>query len=577
MKKLISGSLFMFAVIFIAALMYSGCGDNAVENNNNNPGGNVNTTVSGVVLNENREPVSGATVKVNGNTATTGSGGEFIFNNISVPAGRVFAVVTANGYFNGAKAEEPVSGGVTTIKIIMLTKTVTHTINSSSGGSADLTNGSKVELQPNSVSVQGGSQYNGQINLSVVYMDPTSVSFSETVSGGDMAAVRTDNSSATLYSYGILKVIMEGSAGESLQLSSGSTSVITTTIPPSMVSDAPSTIPLWFFDEQTGLWREEGTATKQGDKYVGTVSHFTDWNCDYPFRTGSVTGRVVDCNNEPLPGITVKIGQVTTVTDQNGYFLRNVPAETGFNVSIEASQNFGISAPPVNVDPVSPGATTTIPDFHLSCYPVIKGIFTDCNGNVLSGNVSIKWDNQIHASVPNNSNGFKMTVAPNKTATLRFISSSGQVKDTTVQTPSTATVLDLGQIRMCGNVQQGENSFTINGAGFNNQFVNINPSVFIGIYNVPNNETATSSVNTNNEFLVLFFPGNTTGTFTQQNANIKYQGIDFFSTDNTTVTVNTYENVGGIISGTFNGSFESNQGTATINGSFFVIRQPDQN
>jgi hypothetical protein len=57
--------------------------------------------------------------------------------------------------------------------------------------------------------------------MSVVYMDPTTNSFSETVQGGDMAALRSDSSEATLYSYGILKVEMEGSGGQPLQLSAG--------------------------------------------------------------------------------------------------------------------------------------------------------------------------------------------------------------------------------------------------------------------------------------------------------------------------------------------------------------------
>ena len=567
----------MLSLLFIAATLYSpGCDEASVD-----PvitgNGTTNTTVAGVVLNENKEPVAGATVTVHGNTTTTGAGGEFIFNNITVPSTRLFVNVTAAGYFNATKAEPPRSGDVTNLKITMLAKTITHTINSVSGGSADLPNGSKVEISPNSVVTSGGSVYNGTINMSVVYMDPTSVSFSETVQGGDMAALRSDSSSATLYSFGILKVLMEGTGGESLQLSNGSTSTVTTSIPSSMVGDAPSSIPLWFFDETTGLWREEGTATKQGDKYVGSVSHFTDWNCDLPGATASITGRVLDCTGQPLPGITLKVGQGTTVTNASGSFTRNVPAGISFNISIEASQNFGLSAPPVNVAPIAAGSVYTVPDFTVACYPVITGSFRDCDNNPVYGMVSAKWDNQIQTSVPNTAGGFSMTVAPNKTAVLRFVSSTGIVKDTTIQTPLTAVILNLGNISLCGQAPTGENSFTINGAGFNNQYVNINASVAIGIYFVGKNETAISAVNGNGENMVVFFPGNTSGNFTGQNSNITYQGINFYSTNAANISVTTYEGVGGIIVGTFTGTYESTQGTAQINGKFFVTRQPNQN
>jgi hypothetical protein len=567
----------MLSLLFIAAALYSpGCDEASVD-----PvitgNGTTNTTVAGVVLNENKEPVAGATVTAHGNTTTTGAGGEFIFNNITVPASRLFVNVTATGYFNATKAEPPKSGDVTQLKITMLTKTITHTISSVTGGSADLPNGSKVEISPNSVVTSGGSVYNGTINMSVVYMDPTSVSFSETVQGGDMAALRSDSSSATLYSFGILKVIMEGTGGENLQLSSGSSSTITTSIPPTMVSDAPSSIPLWFFDESTGLWREEGTATKQGDKYVGSVSHFTDWNCDLPGATASITGRVLDCNGQPLSGITLKVGQGTTVTNASGSFTRNVPAGISFQVSIEASQNFGLSASPVNVAPIAAGSIFTLPDFTVACYPVVTGSFRDCNNNPVYGMVSAKWDNQIQTSVPNTTGGFRMTVAPNKTAVLRFVSSTGVVKDTTIQTPSTAVVLDLGSISLCGQAPTGENSFIINGAGFNNQYVNLNASVAIGLYYMGKNETAVSAVNGSGENLSIFFPGSSEGNFTGQNGYINYQGITFASSKATNVIVTTYENVGGIIVGTFNGTFDSNQGTAQINGKFFVTRQPNQN
>ncbi|MER3463504.1 MAG: hypothetical protein C4329_02890, partial [Chitinophagaceae bacterium] len=32
-------------------------------------------------------------------------------------------------------------------------------------------------------------------------------------------------------------------------------------------------------DETSGIWKEESTATKQGNVYVGDVKHFSFWNC----------------------------------------------------------------------------------------------------------------------------------------------------------------------------------------------------------------------------------------------------------------------------------------------------------
>ena len=66
-------------------------------------------------------------------------------------------------------------------------------------------------------------------------------------------------------------------------------------------------MPLWYFDEQKGMWVEEGVATKQGNQYVGTVNHFTDWNCDIPSEWNTViTGRIL-CNGAGVPDDLVRV------------------------------------------------------------------------------------------------------------------------------------------------------------------------------------------------------------------------------------------------------------------------------
>lgn len=569
--------IILFANLVIMLLAIYGCSEDGITTPNtpNNNGGSITTTISGIVVNESNEPVQGATVTAYGQVKTSGSNGEFMFTNITVPANRLFVKAEKSGFFTATRGELPKSGA-TVLKITMMQKTITHSINSTTGGSADLSNGSKVEIQPGSVVKSDGTSYSGQVNMSVVYMDPTDVKFSETVAGGDMMARRSDSSDAVLFSYGILKVEMESPSGEKLNVTGGKPSTITTTIPASLVASAPATIPLWYFDENTGLWREEGTATKQGNKYVGTVNHFTDWNNDYPGYLTRVEGKVVDCQGTPIPGVVVKVGQTIAVTDEAGNYVRTVPTGVEFEISVEATQNFGMSSTPVQIPALTQNQVYQVPLCQLACFPYITGTFKDCRGNNIYGTLSVFWDNRNQGIMPTQTGGFRVYVAPNKQARLKFTSYSGTVIDTVVQTPSSPVELNLGNLRNCSGVVQCENSFVITGAGYNNKYVRLQSAVAIGYYSVKDSVTGLTCAAMDTTSFSLVFPGKTTGSFAWQSGALTYKTLNTFAAKTININVTEYGAVGEEIKGTFEGTFQSTSGPVTItNGKFCVIRHPD--
>ncbi|MBE2219151.1 MAG: carboxypeptidase regulatory-like domain-containing protein [Ignavibacteria bacterium] len=574
MNNILKIVLFLNLVLIILSVV--GCSeDGSINPTNPSNNGSVTTSISGIVVNENNEPISGVTVSAHGQVKTSGANGEFMFTDISVPQNRFFVKAEKSGYYSATRGDQPKSGG-TVVKLTMMPKSVTHTINSTSGGTADLGNGSKVEIQPGSVVNSSGTTYDGPVNMSVVYMDPTDVKFSETVAGGDMMARRSDSTDAILYSYGIMKVEMESPSGEKLNVTGGKPSTITTTIPASLVAQAPSTIPLWYFDENTGLWREEGVATKQGNKYVGTVNHFTDWNNDYPGYLTRVEGKVVDCQNQPMPGIVVKIGQTIAVTDEFGNYVRTVPTGVDFTISVEPTQNFGMTSTPINVPALTNNQVYQVPLCQLSCFPVLVGSFKNCNGENIYGVLSVFWDGQNQGIMATQSSGFRVYVAPNKQARLKFTSYSGEIIDTVVQTPSSPVTLNLGDLRTCGGQTNCSNSFVITGAGYNNKFVSLASAVSLGIYYTQDTITGVTCAAMDTVSFSLVFPGKTTGLFTEQSGALTYKTLNSAAAKTLTINVTEYGAVGDHIKGTFAGTFMSQAGELTItDGKFCVIRQPD--
>ena len=180
----------------------------------------ITTTVVGVVIDENGQPVADAEITVHGETAITGTDGTFIFNSIQVPGNRCVIHSKKEGYFSGIRALTPEENGQTETRIVLMGSPVTHAFQASTGSNAVVDDG-EVRIPANGFVTTSGNEYSGPVNMSVRYLDPTAGNFGVLVPGGDMLARRADESTSVLYSYGILRVQMTDVSGDQLQLAPG--------------------------------------------------------------------------------------------------------------------------------------------------------------------------------------------------------------------------------------------------------------------------------------------------------------------------------------------------------------------
>lgn len=95
------------------------------------------------------------------------------------------------------------------------------------------------------------------------------------------------------------------------------------------------------------------------------------------------------------------------------------------------------------------------------------------------------------------------------------------------------------------------------------------------LFATPDVETGVSEPN---NYVWIGFEGTTTGTYSisdMGSASYNFDGVPWFFTD-ITLVVTTFEDVGGVITGTFSGTVVDNGSTMTVeNGRFNVIRAPD--
>ena len=579
--------IFFFVFVISSLIMYISCSDSGTDPG---PGGEetVTTTISGSVFDESNAPIVGAEIKSAGQTAVTNASGGFTFPGIKVPKSRFVVNVAKSGYFDGSFADAPKANGTSNIKVYLMTAGVTQVVDAGTGGEATLNNGSKVKLNANIVTNPDGSTYTGNVNLSVGYLDPTSENFANLIPGGDMQAQRTDNSQATLYSYGIIKVEMKKDDGTDLKIKTGNTSEITVDIPQSMEATAPATIPLWHYDATTGLWKEEGTATKTGDKYVGTVAHFSDWNCDTPEGTATVRGLVVDCNNLPVSGINVKIGQASASTGSDGKFERRVPANTTFEVQVLGTRNFGLTSTPVSVPALAQGTVHDVGTLTVQCPVYVKGIIK-CGTDIKYGQVVISWAGGYNSQYTDVEGKFNIATDVGKNAEVSIYTIDGKFKTLNITTPTIpGTVNDLGVIQVCDQVVTGINKFTLNGSGFNNRTFTFSSDSLVaqvyGFYDPTDSLTVIWMYQIFAPDTIWYwftFKGTGLGSPSEVTMYFYHNSLSYIAADgypgsSTTVNVTKYGGIGGLIEGTFSGTLVNvfgGNGVTISNGQFSVVRR----
>ncbi len=583
---------FLLCAIFAVLLAITSCKkDDPVEDPVNSVPSNA-TRLFGTVRDVNGAPVEGALVSFGTSSTTTASSGYYFFNNVACGA-RCFVKCTKSGFFNGSQGVISQLGGFTQADIMLLANTIDFSVSSTSSQNLFLTDGSGFVLPANSVTYLDGSTYSGTVRVSMEHLDPAAENFAATTPGGDL--IGTDGSGTTrqLLSYGMLMVEMTDDNGTPLQIASGQSVNINMPVPASMLGNAPATIPLWHFDENTGFWIEDGSASLTGNNYVGSVSHFSSWNCDYPGSRATVRGRVLDCNNNPVEGLQVTVGQSYAITNSEGYYERFVPAETDFSIQVNQPQA-GIVSETVSVSALSADQLYNQPDIHVVCPAYVVINITCGSGSPLIGFASVDWGSGA-ANVPVDLAGiYKVVVPPSGAAAQINVvgSNTGVMLQANVSLPNaTGQSVEGGTFDLCGNGGSGGNlssGFTIDGDGFSNQTFTVEalPMLSYGTYSSTDNSTIMVVAQSDPSVSISgFFDGTITGAQNTTDNNlglgIGINGESYAADEDLVMNITQYGGVGGLITGTFSGTFLRFDGANLIsvtvtNGHFELIRNPDQ-
>ena len=279
----------------------------------------------------------GVKVTTGDQTATTDANGYYQFDKVKTVNGRAVLRFEKAGFMTVVRSV-PVQDNMrldVTLKESQATGPFpSYNIKTLNLNTSDYSEKMVVDLPGDCYVTENGTHYEGNVTAEAVYLDPDDASFA-TQMPGDLSAIREDQSAAQLISYGMVAVELKGSNGEKLNLASDAKATLSFPIPDMFKENPPATIPLWSFNEETGLWEEEGVATLTGSFYIGQVSHFSWHNLDSPELTATIKVTVKDSNGKPLVGVPVDIGgQRQYFTDQNGKLKCDIPSECDVYVRV---------------------------------------------------------------------------------------------------------------------------------------------------------------------------------------------------------------------------------------------------
>lgn len=347
--------------------------------------------ISGFVTDGNDIAVKDASVLIGTSTVLSDKYGYFEARNILVVQNAAVVTVTKTGFFKGIKTFIAATNKSAFFRIKLIPKIIAGTVNATTGGTVTVAVGLLITFPASSiVNATTNAAYTGTVNVAAYKIDPTSADLPR-IMPGDLRGLNTDNQLQILTSFGMAAVELTGTGGEPLQIAAGKKATLTMLIPSSILASAPATIPLWYFNETNGLWKQEGTATKVGNNYVGDVSHFSFWNYDVPANYVQFNCTVVNTAGQPVQNAYVKISRVSYpsnagygCTDSAGYVSGAVPNNAQLKLEIFGGYLCG-------------GA------------PAFSQIFSTTNVNVAFGNVTVNSNFATLSGTVKNCAGLPLT------------------------------------------------------------------------------------------------------------------------------------------------------------------------
>ena len=299
----------------------------------------VETDALGVILSDKDLPVENATVVLEGEMTNTDSNGIFILDDVVISYSGSQLKIIKEGFFTSALRVHPEADN-RSLNVRLTAKGQDY--NFLSTNPQDLTTPGDVRLvvPPNSFVDANDQDYHGLITANFGWIEPLNKDVVSRIPGGTLGNT-SNGESVLLEHYGTVLTSFLSDAGQELKIKTDASFDIYFPIASNLRNSAPSEIPLWFFDEMTGSWTENGTASKEGNYYKATVTESGYWSVQLAFEYATLRGTVKDKDGRGIEHARIALsregGEVRRRywTDKDGHFAILYPIREPLQLEIE--------------------------------------------------------------------------------------------------------------------------------------------------------------------------------------------------------------------------------------------------
>ena len=269
---------FFFLLIFTALI--SGCYED-FENTSTTtsdvvPSISYRNHILGTVQDTFGATLANVEITLNGTTIISNDAGEFKFENTPIDEIGSYLAAKGEGFIATGIRLYPVKALSQNLNITMVREHIGFSIDNSTGGKVTDKSGLEVNFAAQSI-LSNGIPYVGTYNVRIFYIDPKNKDqYQQQLRAYDVdEKVLSSLPKIEALSMAYISIIDEN--GQVLEVAPQS--LVTVRFPiTNGANNLPDALDLLSFNEELGLWVDEGTATKEGQTYNAELNHFSWWS-----------------------------------------------------------------------------------------------------------------------------------------------------------------------------------------------------------------------------------------------------------------------------------------------------------